>query len=175
MSELMPGTNVVAEALLFSELLSGVALLTVAMLVKNVFGGVIRPTWTTSVNVAPLVTARLGFVQFTVPPDPTSGVVQFHPLGDASETNVSPEGRVSFNAALAALSGPLLATTMVYVMSVSGEAVSGPVLVTETSIEFIWTTVSAVELLFPSLLSAVVVLTFAVLLIFVPDGVAEST
>ena len=83
---------------MFSSLISaGVAKLTVAMLVKNVPGGVSDGTLTTNVKALPLVTGRLGFVQVMVPFVPTAGVEHDHPAGEASETKVKPAGNGSFN------------------------------------------------------------------------------
>jgi len=69
--------------------------------------------WPTSVKTWPAVTARLGFVQLTVPVAPGDGVEHDQPAGDDSETKVIVPGSGSFSAALEAASGPALVTVMV--------------------------------------------------------------
>ena len=132
-SALGPLTTVDAVEVSFSELGSAVAVLTVAVLFKNVPGGVATSVLTTRVKASPLVIARLAFVQLTVPFAPTIGVVHGQPAGDDSETNVVPAGSGSFNAALAAGSGPELTTVIVYVMFAPAITLSAPVLVTPMS------------------------------------------
>ncbi len=57
------------------------------------------------------------------------------PFRKKKPTNVSPVGNVSVICTFEAVWGPLLVYVMVYVMSVSGWAVAGPVLVTSRSTE----------------------------------------
>src|SRR6185369_4282660 len=107
------GTTItVAEAESLSEFGSPVAARTVAVLWYSVSLG-LTGIWRVSVNVVTLPKATLGFVQFTVPPDPTDGVVHVHPAGVGIETNVKSPGSTSFKAAPSAASGPLFVTVIV--------------------------------------------------------------
>ena len=105
-------TVVVAVALLLPGVASVVLDEIVAVFDSTVPLAVDGATFTTSVNAA-LPVAKLAFVQLTVPPAPTAGVVQLQPPGDESETNVVPAGSVSESDAFAALLGPAFATVIV--------------------------------------------------------------
>src|SRR5689334_14960739 len=101
---------VVPDALaLFGVVGSGVLLLTVAVFVIVVPGGVDAGTCATSVMVDD-PGARVAMVQLIVP-------VQLQP-GALTDWNVSPGGRGSASATSDASFGPLLTTEIVYVTSV---------------------------------------------------------
>ena len=105
-------TVVVEVALLLPGVASVVLDETVAVFESTVPLATPAPTLTTSVNAA-LPTAIDAFVQLTVPPAPTTGVVQLQPPGDDSETNVVPAGNVSETDVLAALLGPAFVAVIV--------------------------------------------------------------
>src|SRR5688572_24621693 len=105
-------TFVVSVSLLFVPFGSVVVVVTVAVFDMTVPFGVAETTFTTSVNTA-LPTAMDGFVQETVPFTPTSGVVHPQPPGAVRDTKVVPAGKASVSAAVAAGSGPALATVIV--------------------------------------------------------------
>src|SRR5687768_575600 len=86
---------------------------TLAVFERTVPSAVAGSTATTSVKTA-LPTPKLGFVQLIAPAAPTAGVVHDHPATLDSDTNVVPV-MVSLHDALAAASGPLFVTVMVYV------------------------------------------------------------
>ena len=76
-----------------------------------------RVVWTTMATATTsrkldVVTAKLALLQLIAPLAPTAGVVHVQPAGAMSETNVVPEGSVSLQLALVALSGPLFVTSM---------------------------------------------------------------
>src|SRR5436190_23953833 len=103
-------TVVVAVAELFAVLGSNVDALTEAVLL---IVPPAVPVFTTRVNTPEAAGATDGFVQLTVPPAPTAGVVHDHPPGDARETKVVPAGRVSASAMLVAKSPPPFVAVMV--------------------------------------------------------------
>src|SRR5947199_3964477 len=67
----------------------------------------------TSVNVSSAPPGSEARAHDTVPLLPVAGDVQLHAAGEASDTNVVPEGSVSVSLALAASLGPALVTWMV--------------------------------------------------------------
>src|SRR4029450_6821018 len=89
-------TVVVAVAALFPATGSSVDV-TLAVLLTIVPLGVDAFTFTTSAKDPLPFAGRVAMVQLTVPVPPTVGVVQLHPAGDVSETNVVLAGRVSDN------------------------------------------------------------------------------
>jgi hypothetical protein len=87
-SEIGKVTPVEVIALLSATLLSSLAP-TVAVLSIVVAVGVDKSTLTTSVNTCdPSVSAKVAMLHETVPVPPTAGVVQLHPGGLVSDTNV---------------------------------------------------------------------------------------
>ena len=112
-SETDVATVVVAAAELFPALLSGVAELTVAVLLMLVPAGVAALTCTTSVkfDVDPATTFPLSAV--TGPVAPTAGVVVVQPAGAVNETNVVFAGRTSLSETAVASLGPLFVTVRV--------------------------------------------------------------
>jgi hypothetical protein len=116
-------TFVVAVAELFPELKSIVADVTLAVLL------IIMPspamTLTTSVKLAVAPIPNVEVVQLMAPFPPTVGVTHVHPAGDASETNVVPDGTTSVTVTTVAASGPALATCMRYVRFPPGATGSG--------------------------------------------------
>ena len=94
-------TVVVAVAELFPATGSSVDV-TLAVLLTTVPLGVAAFTFTTSVKDPLPFAGSVAMVQFTVPVPPTAGVVQLHPAGDVSETNVVFAGRVSESATVVA-------------------------------------------------------------------------
>jgi hypothetical protein len=86
---------------------------TLAVFTKTVPDAVPDGIFVTSVKKSSLPTARLLFVQVTVPLLPTPGSMQFHPVGAEMETKVMPVGKGSLNVAGLAASGPLLMTSIV--------------------------------------------------------------
>src|SRR5437773_2291247 len=168
-------TLVVAVAVLFMRFGSKVAELTVAALTIVLPSGAAGLTWTTRVKVAVAPLASVAVVQFTVPGEPTAGVVQVQPAGVGIDWNVVSGGSGSFIVTLAAAFGPALLTPMVYVRVPPGRTGSGEsVLVTARSASA-RTVVVAVALLLPVLASAVVELTVAVLEIVLPSSAAGLT
>src|SRR3954451_24903484 len=114
---------------------SGVSEEADAVLVRIVPAGVDGATATVRVKTA-LPTARLGFEQETVPPEPTGGVAHDQPPGEESETNAVPAGRASLRTTLDAGLGPALITVIEYVRLLPGITGSGvSTLVTERSAE----------------------------------------
>ena len=105
-------TVVVAVAELFAGLGSVVVEETDAVLVMTVPPAVAPSTATTSVNDA-LPAIMLAFVQEIEPVAPTAGVVQLHPPGDDSTTNVVFAGTESVSVTFAAAFGPALLTVIV--------------------------------------------------------------
>jgi hypothetical protein len=104
-------TTSAAVALLFPELGSVVAELTVAVSLMAVPAGVPAVTFTTAGKLAEPV-AKLGFVQVIVPALPATGRVQDHPPGiGVNDTNVVLGGVFSVKLALVAALGPALLTT----------------------------------------------------------------
>ena len=101
-----------AAELLFSSF-GSVGSLTVATFVIMVFGCVLGSIITTRAKKSSPLAAKLLFAQSIEPVAPGEGVVQAHPAGDVNETNVVPDGITSFKAALFAVFGPLLTTSMV--------------------------------------------------------------
>ena len=117
-------TLVVAVALLLAALLSPVADVTATVFDNG--RAIVGATATDSTNVA-LPTGKFAFVQDTVPPLPTAGVVHDQPATTGSETKAVPAGSVSDHDTELAASGPLLVTVMVYVRllpAVTGSGVS---------------------------------------------------
>src|SRR4051812_5807465 len=88
-------TNVPAVLALFSGVGSGVGDEIVAVLSMDVPAGVPAVTLTVRVNVPEAPPARFAIEQFTVPPEPTPGVVHIQPAGDERLTNVVLAGRGS--------------------------------------------------------------------------------
>lgn len=115
MSALGGVTVVDVLALLFSEVGSDVVVLTVAVLLKTVPGEVALGMCPTRVKTLVVLAGILAIVQFTVPPEPGEGVVQFQigPESWVRDTKVMVLGSGSFKVALSALSGPLLITVTV--------------------------------------------------------------
>jgi hypothetical protein len=101
-------TVVVAVAELFPVTGSSVDV-TLAVLVMMMPLGVAAFTFTTSVKDALPFAGSVEMVQFTVP----AGVVQLHPAGDVSETNVVFAGRVSDNATVVAAAAVRFVTAIV--------------------------------------------------------------
>src|SRR5258708_15583410 len=73
--------------------------------------------------------------QLMVLPSPHELAGAVAPFRKKKPTNVSPAGNVSVICTFAAVSGPLFVYVIVYVMSVSGWTVAGPVLVTARSVD----------------------------------------
>src|SRR5213083_3765563 len=127
-------TLVVAMAVLFMRFGSKVAELTVAVLAIVLPSSAAALTWTTRVKVAVAPLASVAVVQFTVPGEPTAGVVQLQPAGVGIDWNVVCGGNGSFMVTLAAAFGPALLTVIVYVSVPPGATGSGEsVLVIERS------------------------------------------
>lgn len=105
-------TVVVAVTLSLPGFGSVVADATVAVLLITVPTVTPAPTCTTREKTA-LADASEAIEQETVPAAPTAGVVQLQPPGAASDTKVVPADRVSDNATVAALLGPMLLTVIV--------------------------------------------------------------
>jgi hypothetical protein len=105
-------TVVVAVAELFPATGSS-ADVTFAVLLTIVPFGVAAFTFTTSVKDPLPFAGSVAMVQFTVPVPPTAGVVQLHPAGDVSETNVVFAGRVSDNATVVAAAAVRFVTAIV--------------------------------------------------------------
>src|SRR5438105_990590 len=131
-------TLVVAVAELFPGHGSNVSLVAVAVLLSVVPFRVLALTLTTSLNVASAPapklavapTPKIEIVQLIAPLPPTIGVTQVHAAGEASETNVVPDGTRSATVTAVAASGPAFETWMRYVRFVPGATGSGePVLV----------------------------------------------
>lgn len=129
------GTNVAAAPELFSSFGSNVALETVAMLVKNVLGGVAGSVWNVNVNVAVVLVASVAIVQFTLPAPPIAGVVQLKagPEFCVADTNVMPAGSGSSSTAVMAASGPPLVMVRSNATSASAVVVAGAVWATPRS------------------------------------------
>jgi hypothetical protein len=129
----------------------------------------------TTVNVAVAPLANEVRVMVMVPLDPTSGesIDATGPEFCAAETKVVPAGSTSTTVAGVAFEGPSLLTTSSYVISPPAVAVSGAVLVRETSACWMTSSVSVAESLpgFGSLVPAPA-LTVAVL-DSEPDAAAE--
>jgi hypothetical protein len=107
-----PLTVVVAVLLSLPVFGSGVDDATVAVLLSTVPVGTLALTATTRVKV-PVPTFTEAFVQLTVPPEPTGGVVHDQPAAELSETKVVPVGKVSVTDQEASLLGTPLPTLMV--------------------------------------------------------------
>src|SRR5712692_737634 len=103
-------TVVPAGELSLSGLGSDVSLLTVAWLKYKVLFAVPGGMCPVSVKTWPLLTARLGFMHVSVPPDPGVRLLHVQPAGALFETKVMSSGRVSVNVAFAAAFGPPLVT-----------------------------------------------------------------
>ena len=106
-------TSVFAVAALLAVLGSKVTELTVAVLVSVLPSGVLALTCATIVKLAVAPLAVGPVVQFTVPAEPTAGVVQVQPAGVMIDWNVVTGGSGSVTVTLAAVEGPLLLTTSV--------------------------------------------------------------
>jgi hypothetical protein len=104
---------VVVVAELSDGSVSAVSDVTVAVFETTVPAAVPALTFTTNVNVPLPPAASDADVLLTVPVPPTAGVVELHPAGAVSETNVAAAGVTSVSATLAAASGPSLLTTIV--------------------------------------------------------------
>ena len=112
---------------------SAVVDVAVAVLDRTVPPAVEGLTLTTRVKTA-FPTASDGLAQEMVPVPPTAGVVHDQPATAESDTKVVPAGSVSLHATVAAASGPLLVTVIVYVRFVPAVTGSGEsVLVTARS------------------------------------------
>ena len=70
-------------------------------------------TFTTTMMLADVPDAMLGFVQVMVPVPPTAGVLQVHPAGAEIDANVVLVGVASVNVAPVAAAGPLFVTVCV--------------------------------------------------------------
>src|SRR5258708_4423164 len=112
--------------------------------------------------------------QLMVLPSPQEVGGAVAPFRKKKPTNVSPVGNVSVICTFAAVSGPLFVYVIVYVRSVSGAAVAGPVLVTARSVRGLSTVVLAAELSFELFGSEVLDVTDAVLLTTTPSEMPES-
>jgi hypothetical protein len=66
-------------------------------------------------NAVGVLAAKEGLLNVTVPLLSEPGSVSAHPMGVTDETNFSPAGKGSVTTVLAAGSGPLLFTLIVYV------------------------------------------------------------
>src|SRR5438034_867290 len=168
-------TLVVAVAVLFRGFGSKVAELTVAALAIVLPSSAAGLTWTARVKVAVAPLASVAVVQFTVPGEPTAGVVQVQPAGVGIDWNVVSSGSRSFMVTLAAAFGPALLTPMVYVRVPPGRTGSGESVLVMARSASARTVVVAIALLLPVLESAVVELTVAVLAIVLPSGAAGLT
>ena len=111
-------TTVEAVAELFEEVGSPVAEATVGLMEIVVPGAVVETTFTTSGKLTVVFAAIVATVQGmdTGPAVPTAGVVQDHPAGTPSETNVVLAGTDVVNVSVAAATGPPLLTVSVNVM-----------------------------------------------------------
>ena len=107
-------TVVVAVALSLLGFPSGVEEVAVAVLLRTVAAGTVGATLTVRVKVS-LPTENDGLEHETVPGSPGAGVVHAQPDTSGIETKLSPAGSVSLHDALAAASGPLFVTVIVYV------------------------------------------------------------
>ena len=107
-----PETVVVAVPVSLPGFGSVVADETVALFEITVPEATEAPTFATSVNTE-LPTANEPLLQLIAPTLPTPGLVQLQPLGEMSETNVVPAGKVSVINAEAATLGPALVTVIV--------------------------------------------------------------
>jgi hypothetical protein len=161
-------TTSAAVAELFAEFGSAVAELTVAVSLIAVPAGVPAVTFKTYEIVA-VPAARLVSVHVKVP------TVQVHPAGPVRETAVVFAGKVSVNETLAALLGPPLVTTCVYVMLFPACTGTGAgVFVTDKAAE-VPTNVVTVALLLPLSGSLVVELTVAVCVKVEPEVAVAGT
>src|SRR6266568_8529053 len=133
-AELPPATFVPLMEVSFSLLSSGVEEEAVTVLISFVAAAPAE-TFTTMSNSAVVPAVSVAMEQFTVPPDPTEGVVQTNvgPVGCVYKTNVTPAGSGSLNAAFVASSGPPLPRGMVKVMFEPAVADAGAVFVTNMS------------------------------------------
>src|SRR5438046_1320786 len=168
-------TLVVAVAVLFMRFGSKVAELTVAAFTIVLPSGAAGLTWTTRVKVAVAPLASVAVVQFTVPGEPTAGVVQVQPAGVGIDWNVVSSGSGSFMVTLAAAFGPALLTPMVYVRVPPGRTGSGESVSVMARSASARTVVVAIALLLPVLESAVVALCVTVLVIDLLSAVVELT
>src|SRR5438034_1034468 len=168
-------TVVVAMAVLFMRFGSKVAELTVAALTIVLPSGAAGLTWTTRVKVAVAPLASVAVVQFTVPGEPTAGVVQVQPAGVGIDWNVVSSGSGSFMVTLAAAFGPALLTPMVYVRVPPGRTGSGESVLVMARSASARTVVVAMAVLFMRFGSKVAELTVAVLAIVLPSGAAGLT
>jgi hypothetical protein len=105
-------TGVVTVVLLFAELGSDVEELTEEFAVI-VTAAIVGATFTTTIMFADAPAARFGSVQLTFPVAPTAGVVQAHPAGMETETNVVFVGVASVKLTEDAAAGPLFVTVCV--------------------------------------------------------------
>src|SRR3990170_3282228 len=167
---------VVAELLVLEG--SAVDEVTFAVLVMMVPFGVAAFTFTTRVNEALALLATLGLVQVTVPVPPTDGVEQVQLAAAVRDTNVVLGGTTSLKLAALAASGPELCTVRPYVRLPPVAPGSGESdLVTDRSAPnpAVPTVVVVVAELLVLEGSAVDEVTFAVLVMMVPFGVAAFT
>src|SRR5579864_1203079 len=118
-------TTVVADAELFAEFGSIADELAVTVPVITVPLAVPAFTFTTNVKLAEVSPGMLTLVQTTLPVPPPPGVVQLHPGGAVKDTKVVFGGVVATTVALSAALGPLLFTTIVYVMFAPAATGSG--------------------------------------------------
>src|SRR5216117_1196691 len=168
-------TVVVAMAVLFMRFGSKVAELTVAALTIVLPSSAAGLTWTTRVKVAVAPLASVAVVQFTVPGEPTAGVVQVQPAGVGIDWNVVSSGSGSFMVTLAAAFGPALLTPMVYVRVPPGRTGSGESVLVMARSASARTVVVAMAVLFMRFGSKVAELTVAALTIVLPSGAAGLT
>jgi hypothetical protein len=125
--------TVVATLLLLFSGVGSLSEVTIAVLSNVVPPAVASGMLPVSMKVAIAEAGNDAIEQFTVPPEPTPGVVQFQAGGDASEMNVIVPGRVSLSTTFAPAFGPAFDTVIVYVTLLPGGAVDGPVLSTAMS------------------------------------------
>ena len=109
-------TTVDAEALLFAGIGSLVAEETAGLFEITVPGAVPTFTLTMRGKLADVFAAIVARVQLTDPVPPTGGVLQLHPAGTPSETNVVFAGIVSVKVLVKAGFGPLFDTVCEKVM-----------------------------------------------------------
>src|SRR5882757_325484 len=166
-------TVVLVTAVLFVLLVS-VAELTVTVSVMVVPAGVPALTCTASVKVVDPGT-RLAIVHVSVPVPPTTRLLQAHPAGGVNDRKFVFAGIASVNVTLAALLGPGLVRTCVYVMlfpAITGSGLSTFVIDKSALVP---TAILELALLLPGLGSPVTAPTVTVSLIRVPSGVLVFT
>jgi hypothetical protein len=170
-------TTVDAEALLFAGFGSPVADETAGLFEMTVPGAVPVFTLTTSGKPADVFAVIVAKVQLMDPVPPTGGVVQVHPAGTPSETNVVFAGIVSVKVFVRAGFGPLFETVCEKVMLFPARTGLGNAeVVTARSVWVAPATVTfAVAVLLDGLGSGVADVIVAVSDKIVPEAVAALT